>query len=141
MSEPQRDSVVAIPHLVRRFYERLWNAWDDTAVDEVLHPKVRFRGSLGNETVGRDGWRGYRDLVRAGSADFHNEVLDVVCESDRAAARLEYSGTHTGELLGVPPTQRRFSYAGAAFFAVEDGLLRSIWVLGDLETLRRQLRG
>ena len=66
-------------------------------------------------------------------------MVDLVCSADRAAARLEYSGTHSGDLLGVPATQRRFSYAGAAFFTVDAGLLREIWVLGDLDSLRRQL--
>jgi steroid delta-isomerase-like uncharacterized protein len=125
--------------LVRSFYDDLWNCWDDALVDEVLSPDFAFRGSLGTSTVGRDGWRGYRDTIRAGSADFHNQVVTVVAEDTCAAARLLYSGTHTGPLLGLPATGRRFEYAGAAFFTVEDGLLASAWVLGDLEGLRGQL--
>jgi steroid delta-isomerase-like uncharacterized protein len=125
--------------LVRSFYEDLWNRWDDSVVDDVLSPDFAFRGSLGTTTVGRDGWRSYRDTIRAGSPDFHNEIVTLVCEGDTAAAQLLYSGTHTGPLLGVPPTGRRFEYAGAAFFTVDDGLLASAWVLGDLDGLRRQL--
>ncbi len=63
------------------------------------------------------------------------------CDADTAAARLPYSGTHSGTLLDLPATGRRFEYAGAAFFTVEDGLLASAWVLGDIEGLRRQLGG
>ncbi|MDX6371790.1 MAG: hypothetical protein QOD98_778 [Nocardioidaceae bacterium] len=128
-----------IHDLVRSFYDDLWNRWDDVAVDAVLSPGFGFRGSLGTTTVGRDGWRGYRDTVRAGSWDFHNEVVTLVCSESSAAARLLYSGTHTGPLLGLPATGRRFEYAGAAFFTLEDGLLASAWVLGDLEGLRGQL--
>lgn len=131
--------VTGTSELVRAFYDDLWNRWDDAAVDAVLSPVFEFRGSLGTSTVGRDGWRSYRDTVRAGSSDFHNEVVTLVSDSDSAAARLLYSGTHTGPLLDVPATGRRFEYAGAAFFTVEDGLLASAWVLGDLEALRRQL--
>ena len=128
-------------HLVRRFYDDLWNRWDDGAVTDVLAPGFAFRGSLGTETVGPDGWRGYRDTIRAGSADFHNEVLTLVVDGDTAAARLRYSGTHTGELAGIPATGRRFEYAGAAFFTARDGRLASAWVLGDLAGLRSQLVG
>ena len=125
--------------LVTRFYERLWNAWDDDAVVLTLATDVRFRGSLGPETVGRDGWRGYRDAIRAGAADFHNEVVDLVVGDDRAAARLRYTGTHTGVLLGLPATGRTFTYAGAAFFRASQRVLTEVWVLGDLDTLRAQL--
>jgi predicted ester cyclase len=125
--------------LVGRFYEQLWNAWDDTMVEVTLAPGFVFRGSLGDETVGPDGWRGYRDKIRAGSSDFHNEVIELIVEGERAAARLQYSGTHDGSLLGMAPTARRFGYSGAAFFAAVDGRLSAAWVLGDVAALREQL--
>jgi len=125
--------------LVHRFYDLLWNAWDDDAVASTLHPDLRFRGSLGQETVGLDQWRDYRDGVRRASPDFHNEVVDLVADGDRAAARLLWSGTHEGTLLGVEGTGRRFSYPGAAFFTARAGLVADVWVVGDLVELRRQL--
>ncbi len=132
--------IMSVAHdLVRSFYDDLWNRWDDAQVPAVLSPTFEFRGSLGTVSIGRDGWLDYRQVVRSGSADFHNQLVTLVCDGDRAAARLLYSGTHTGPLLDLPATGRRFEYAGAAFFTVADGLLASAWVLGDLEGLRRQL--
>jgi steroid delta-isomerase-like uncharacterized protein len=131
--------VVSTADLVHSFYADLWNRWDDALVASVLAPSFEFRGSLGTSTAGRGGWRSYRDTIRAGAADFHNEVVTLVCDDGSAAARLLYSGTHTGPLLDIPASGRRFEYAGAAFFTVEDGLLASAWVLGDLQGLRAQL--
>jgi predicted ester cyclase len=125
--------------LIRRFYEDLWNRWDDAAVDDLLSEGFIFRGSLGTDTVGRDGWRAYRDVVRAGANDFHNEVITLVVDGPTAAARLWYTGTHSGKLAGLEPTGRRFSYAGAAFFTADGQRLTSAWVLGDLAGLRAQL--
>ena len=125
--------------LVLAFYDELWNAWDDTRVEEVLDESFRFRGSLGQATIGRDQWRSYRDSVRTASGDFHNEVLTLVAAEDQVAARLRYTGTHTGSLLGIPATGRHFEYDGAAFFVAAHGRLVSAWVLGDLDGLRRQL--
>jgi len=131
--------VTGVRELVGRFYAELWNAWDDTAVVEVLAEDFAFRGSLGTSTHGRDGWRTYRDQIRAGAPDFRNEILALVVEGSRAAARLRYSGTHTGPLAGLPASGRRFGYDGAAFFEARGGLLVSAWVLGDLASLRDQL--
>ena len=130
---------VSIGVMIEKFYRELWNRWDDSAVDAVLSPGFTFRGSLGQETSDRQGWRRYRDLVREGSADFHNEIVDLVCDGGRAAARLRFTGTHTGPLLGLSATQRRFQYAGAAFFTADERWLTSAWVLGDLDALRREL--
>lgn len=128
-----------IAALVTAFYEDLWNRWDDAAVDYVLAPDFAFRGSLGTETRGRNGWRHYRDEIRAGAGDFHNEIRTLLASGDEAAARLLYTGTHDGPLAGIAPTGRSFTYAGAAFFTARDGMLTSAWVLGDLASLRAQL--
>ena len=110
------DQLASPAHdLVTRFYQRLWNEWDDGAVEETLASDVTFRGSLGQTTVGRDGWRNYRDHVRRGAPDFHNKVLDLIAAEDRAAARLRFTGTHRGPILGIPATGRPFDYAGAGF--------------------------
>jgi hypothetical protein len=41
-----------------------------------------------------------------GSSGFHNEIIDLVCDGQRAGARQRYTGTHAGVLLGLPATQR-----------------------------------
>jgi steroid delta-isomerase-like uncharacterized protein len=128
-----------IGDLVTQFYQRLWNAWDDDAVEDVLSEGFTFRGTLGDETVGRDGWRRYRDTIRRAAPDFTNTVVELLVDGERAAARLRYTGTHQGPLLGLAGTGRTFGYSGAAFFTSSAGQLVEAWVLGDLDGLRRQL--
>jgi len=90
--------------LIERFYARAWNSWDDAAVTGLLDERFVFRGSLGDEVTGRNGFRGYRDKVRAAFPDFHNEILDLVIEGDRAPVRLRSTGHHRGGILGFPAT-------------------------------------
>jgi steroid delta-isomerase-like uncharacterized protein len=127
--------------LVRQFYAQAWNRWDDTVVDTLLAEDFTFRGSLGDEVVGRDGWRGYRDRIRRAVPDFHNEIIDIVVAPGRVAVRLRYQGHHQGGLLGYAGEGQPFEYDGAAFFQCTDAHLVSAWVLGDIDRLREQLRG
>ena len=132
---------VTIRDLVQRFYTHAWNLWQDSAIADLLDERFVFRGSLGDEVSGRDGFRAYRDKIRAAFPDFHNEILNLVTEGDRAAARLRYTGHHRGEILGIPATGTLVTYHGAAFFTARDGRLAEAWVLGDMDSLRRQLGG
>ena len=68
--------------------------------------------------------------MRKGIDDFHNEIVGVVVEGDRAAARLIYSGTHDGPHGRGGRDRESFCYAGAGLFTSHGGLLTSAWVLG-----------
>ncbi|WP_298384484.1 ester cyclase [Ferrimicrobium sp.] len=125
--------------LIELFYSELWNEWNDALVDRLLTPNFEFRGSLGQVTHTRDEWRGYRDIIHAGSFDFYNEVVTLVCDQENGAARMLYRGTHSGPLLGIGATGKKFAYAGAAFFRADADRLTSAWVLGDIAALRAQL--
>jgi steroid delta-isomerase-like uncharacterized protein len=126
--------------LVRRYYEALWNRWDLALADELIADTIIFRGSLGISVQGREGFKEYMQAVRAAFPDFHNRIEELIAENDRVAARLTYTGTHQGELLGIAPTGRRVNYAGVALFRVVDNRIAEGWVLGDVHGLLQQLR-
>lgn len=124
---------------VRRYYEELWNRWNFDLADEILAPEIRFRGSLGTEVRGIEEFAAYMRTVQTVFPDFHNRIDELIVERDLASARLTYEGTHRGTIFGAPPTDRRISYAGAAFFRFSGGRIAEGWVLGDLHGLQKQL--
>jgi steroid delta-isomerase-like uncharacterized protein len=125
--------------IVRRYYDDLWNRRDTALADELIATDFAFRGSLGTETRGRDGFLRYVATVRAAFPDFDNTVEELIAEGDKVVARLTYRGTHRGELFGVEPTGTAIAFAGVAIFTVRDGRLATGWVLGDTLGLLRQL--
>lgn len=132
-------STQANKRLITRFYEDLQNTQNLDLASELMAPDVRFRGSLGRTMTGVGGWIDYQRSVYLAIPDFHNRIDELVAEGDAVVARLTYSGTHEGELLGHPGTGRKISYAGVAIFHVRDGRIADGWVLGDLTGLLRQL--
>jgi steroid delta-isomerase-like uncharacterized protein len=132
------DSNVA---LIRRFYEELWNRWDLAVAREVVAPDIRFRGSLGTTVEGLDAFVGYVEQIRAAFPDWHNQIDELITVDDRVVARMTWTGTHRGSLLGIPPSGRAVTYVGAAFFRVREGKIREAWVVGDTQELWKALGG
>ena len=126
--------------LVRVFYEKFWNEIDLGIADEILHPDVTFRGSVGVGARGRREVCDYVLMVTTALSDYRCDVESLITDGDNAAAKVRFSGIHSGDFLGQPPTGRRVEWIGAAFFTADENKLRDIWVLGDLESLRSQLR-
>lgn len=126
--------------LVRRYYEEFWNSWRFEIAEELIERDVSFRGSLGRMVAGRDGLIGYMKHVRTAFPDFFNSVEELIAENNRVVARLIYTGTHQGEIFGIPATGHRIHYAGVGVFQVSGGRIAEGWVLGDLAGLLLQLR-
>ena len=127
--------------LVMMFFEVMWNTWDADCARRILSPEIEFHGSIGLTVSGHDGFLDYMATIRRAFPDLHNRIDEIVAEGDRAVARLSYTGTHRGELLGHAATGRRIEYAGAAFFTRRDGRIARVWVLGDRATLFDQIGG
>jgi steroid delta-isomerase-like uncharacterized protein len=126
--------------LVSAFYEQIWNAGDLSAISTLLKPKFAFRGSLGNELVGQDAFSEYVRSVRNALAQYHCEIVECVAEDNRAFAKMCFSGVHAARFRGFEPTGKPVHWMGAALFHCEDGLISSLWVLGDLAGLDAVLR-
>ncbi len=124
---------------VTKFYEVLWDAQDRDAMPALLHEDFTFRGSLGQQTRGHDGFAEYVDMVHAALGDYRCHIEALVEEGDRVFAKMKFTGIHVGEFLGYPPSGKRVSWQGCALFTFDGDLIADVWVLGDLKSLEAQL--
>ncbi|HEX4106216.1 MAG TPA: ester cyclase [Rhizomicrobium sp.] len=127
-----------IKTLIERFYGDIWNRQDFAAADEILAADFRFRGSLGSETMGVPAFLAYVKSVHAALADYRCTIEELIADDAAAAARMTFAGVHRGPLFGVEATGLPLSWAGAAFFKTAQNRIVSLWVLGDIEGLKRQ---
>lgn len=127
--------------LVRRYYGELWNRWEPAVAEGILSPDFHFRGSLGHETRGVEAFLEYVRMVRGAFPDFYNTLEDVFEGPGFVVARLTYTGTHSGELFGIPPTQKSIRYEGVGIFRIGGRVLTEGWVVADRMALLEQLLG
>ncbi|MFZ0609230.1 MAG: ester cyclase [Xanthobacteraceae bacterium] len=132
--------MVVIPRdLVERFYHQVWNKADEAEARKILAPDFRFRASLGPELRGPGGFIAYLRSVRTALENFTCSIEELIAADDSAAARMRFSGRHRGKMFGIDATGRDIVWNGAAFFKTRDGVITELWVLGDIEAVRRQL--
>ena len=116
-----------------------WNEHDRERYIAAYRPDVALHGfpdgvvdaaSLGDFFAGM--W--------ASVPDAHVSLDDVLAEDDRAAARLTLSGTHEGELMGVPASHQPISIAIITILRFdEDGLIAERWNVADFLTMLQQI--
>lgn len=125
--------------LIARFYDVVWNTADEAVAREILDPAFRFRGSLGLEHTGHEGFIAYLRAVHEALGDYRCTIDELLVDGTGAAARMTFSGIHRAGLFDVPATGRRITWAGAAFFETDGQRITRLWVLGDIDGMKQQL--
>jgi len=88
------------------------------------------------------GRKGFQDFFEAwfkASPDFKFELKQIVSEGDKVWVYGTYSGTHTGNWLGIPATGKAYKFDGVDIFRVQDGKLAEHWDVLDVYSLFKQL--
>jgi predicted ester cyclase len=118
-SDVERNKAV-----VRRLVAEVLNGGKLDVIDELYAPELAAEA---------------RDWIAPFLASFPDtrmEIVDLIAEGNRVAARFACSGTHTGEWLGHAPTGRRFEQIDeASFYRIRGGRIVESWGVED--TLRR----
>jgi steroid delta-isomerase-like uncharacterized protein len=120
-----------------------WNAHDPDAVAAVFAEDAVVR-EVGSplESHGRAAIRARAVALFTAFPDFTLERIALVVDGERHADRWVMTGTHRGELFGIPQTGRKVRVEGATFTRMgPDGLVVEDVHLSDLAGLMAQLGG
>ncbi|GAA5015797.1 ester cyclase family protein [Kitasatospora paranensis] len=73
------------------------------------------------------------------SLDLRGELEEAFTAGDRVVTRVRLTGTHRGEVLGIPATGRPVAWTTTEIWRAEDGRLVERWAQDDLLGLKEQL--
>lgn len=126
--------------LGRRFFVDLLSTgnWDIApnilAQDVVMHHPASPTPIEGLQAVA-----GMLTAFRAGFPDLSITVQDAFGAGDRAVVRWQMTGTHTGNLFGMPPTGKAVQVNGISIVREKGGRIVEDWVAEDTAGMMRQL--
>ena len=123
----------------RRFAEEAINQRRLDLLDELFAPDYTNHGAPPEMPKGPDGERAFAGMFLAAFPDLHIAVEDAFGCGDKVAARCRFSGTHTGDFMGIPATGKAFAIGTMNFFRVRDGKITDNWNQNDMLGLLQQL--
>jgi steroid delta-isomerase-like uncharacterized protein len=126
-------------NVIRRFSEEVVNKGNFDALPDLVHENVRFDTTVAGVTAGVAGVKEVFSALHKGFSNAACAIEELVAEGETVAERFTFSGTHSGEFHGLPPTGKQVSMSGMAMFRVVDGKIAERWGLEDQLGLLRQL--
>lgn len=127
-----------IKAVVRRTIEEVWNQGKLEIIDEIFSPDLVFH-DVDADFHGYEGIKQYVLGFRNAFPDLNITIEDQIAEDDKEATRLKWTGTHKGELKGIPPTGSKIFGAGICIHRIVDGKIAEVWRQADNFKFLQQL--
>lgn len=130
-----------IRSIAERFIREVWSVDGNVEVaDELLAEDYAILGIPPGLPwpPTREGEKQWAMAFRS-ALGIRSEVQDVLVDSDRAAIHWKTTGTHKGEIFGVPATGKSFTIHGVSLIRVRDGKVVENRTIADQMGLMQQL--
>jgi predicted ester cyclase len=88
---------------------------------------------------GAEGAKQIFGMIRAGFPDHDAVVHHMIAEGDLVATYKSFTGTHTGEFMGIPPTGKRATIRVMDFVRYDGDKVVEHWNIVDQHGLMQQL--
>lgn len=86
-----------------------------------------------------DGLKAFYAMMFSAFTDAEVAIDDILAEGDEVAARYTFHATHTGDFMGMPPTNKDVVMGGITILRFRDGKIVERWQNADLMGLMQQL--
>ena len=100
--------------LANRMVERLFNQHDLSVADDVIAADALDHEELPpGMPPGREGTKAMFAMMFSAFPDFQATIQNLIAEDDKVVVHMLWTGTHKGELMGIPPTGKQVTVTGA----------------------------
>jgi len=125
--------------IVREIIEA-WNAHDPDGVARLVsNDFVSESDTVPAPLRGPDGVRQAVQMYLQAFPDLHFEIEQLLVSGDYVTTRWLATGTHGGELMGIPATHKHVVTHGCGVEEVRNGKLVREWVYWDTGNMLRQI--
>lgn len=121
--------------IVRRYFLGVWNERNLNLCDELLAPDFDSHPGPSDVNFGRGpaGAKQFTTLYCNAFPDVHMEIEAMVAENDLVVTRWRATGTHRGDLMGIPPSGKQTVVTGMGIDRVVNGKIIESW--GNFDAL------
>jgi steroid delta-isomerase-like uncharacterized protein len=125
--------------VVRRFYEQMNNERKNELAPEIFSAGHQLHDpQIPGAADGPDGMAATVSVYQNG-VDGHWQIEELFSTGDRVVVRWTGSGTHVGEVNGIPPTNKKIRVDAISIHRVTDGKIAETWEVWDTLSFLQQI--
>ena len=108
--------------IVRRLYEEVWIKRKLEVVNELISPSHALQApNIFGSSIGPEAYKHQVSNLLEAYPDLRWAIEDIIAEKDKVVACWTLSGTHKGDYMGVPATNKKVSVGGITIHHIAGG--------------------
>lgn len=126
--------------IIKRYFEEAWNQGKLEVLDEIIAQNyVNHNPGMPNPLPGPKGLKPIIAGLRKAFPDLHFTIKNMVVTENQVAIHSIMSGTHEGDLFGLPATGKKVHVNQLQIERIENGKIVKHWHQSDDLGMMRQL--
>jgi steroid delta-isomerase-like uncharacterized protein len=126
--------------IVQRIDAEVWNKGNLDVIDEVIADDcVQTVVGAPEPIRGPQGFKEFVTMYRTAFPDLHITTDQQIAEGDTVVSRWTATGTHQGDLMGIPPTGKQATVSGIHVERFANGKAVESWGIFDQLGLLQQI--
>ncbi|WP_435153954.1 ester cyclase [Haladaptatus sp. DFWS20] len=119
----------------------VWNSGGNLdVIPDLVTDDFTYHNPMVSEPVrGPDGYRKLAQRFRDAFSDIDMDIKELLVLDDTVTIRYTTRAIHTGEFMGVEPTQEKIEITGILINHLEDGKIKDVYVNDDALGLFKQI--
>lgn len=123
--------------IVRRYLEQVFNERRTDLFEEFMVENYQIHSA--GIAPGLEAAKEWFAMIGAAFPDMKLTVEDMIGEGDKVVVRGAFSGTHQGELFGIPATGKKVAQTTLMIFRLAKGEIVEGWYATDNLSMMQQL--
>ena len=137
---PQNMQPADNKQIAQRFMDECWSRGNLNAVSELLTENCRYHDPVfPSLSSGTENIKNHIQSCRSGFPDLMFRMDDIIAERDEVVIHWTATGTHTGQFLGMSPTNKKATVTGTSINRIEGSKIAEVWANWNLMSLMEQL--
>jgi steroid delta-isomerase-like uncharacterized protein len=136
----QDNSFEANKKIVQKFVEECWNQGNLNKVSELVAEQARIHDPVfPNLNPGVQNIKNHIEGCRKAFPDLKFQIVDAIAERNEVVNHWKATGTHKGQFLGMPPTNRKVTIDGTSIYRIEGSKIVEAHANWNLASMMQQL--
>lgn len=124
---------------MKGFIDKVINKKNVDAANDLVSEDFVEHVPFPGQQPGREGLKFVLHSMFTGFPDMHWTIQEQIAEGEKVVTRFTWTGTHKGEFMGIPPTNKSVEVWGIVIDVVRNGLFSESRILMDTVGLLQQL--